>query len=170
MGRTFEQLAEEGFVVLHDRRRPGKKANIDHIVIGPRGVYVIDAKHYAGLLEIRSTGTFFRPGPNRVFVGGRAHDKRLAFMDRQVRWVHEAVGADVEAVGGHIKPVLCFLGVQVPLGQKAALAGVNDVLITWPRRFVKDVSRVGPLTGQQVEEIARKIATALPAAVSSKAG
>jgi hypothetical protein len=30
--------------VLHDRGVPGSKANIDHVAIGPAGVFVIDAK------------------------------------------------------------------------------------------------------------------------------
>jgi len=33
-------------VVLHDRAIPGSRANIDHIGIGPTGVWVIDTKRY----------------------------------------------------------------------------------------------------------------------------
>ena len=44
VGRRFERLIREGFAVLHDRRKPGSRWNIDHIVVGPQGVYVIDAK------------------------------------------------------------------------------------------------------------------------------
>jgi hypothetical protein len=32
------------YVVLHDRRIPGSRANIDHLVVGPTGVWVIDTK------------------------------------------------------------------------------------------------------------------------------
>ena len=46
LGRRLD--AAVGVRVLHDRRIPGSKANIDHIAIGPRGVFVIDAKHYKG--------------------------------------------------------------------------------------------------------------------------
>ena len=34
--------------VLHDRRIPGSKANIDHIAITAAGIWVIDAKRYKG--------------------------------------------------------------------------------------------------------------------------
>lgn len=47
-GKTLDRLAGEGFVVLHDRRKPGTKWNIDHVVVGPKGVYAIDAKHCSG--------------------------------------------------------------------------------------------------------------------------
>ena len=32
--------------VLHDRRIPGSRANIDHIAVAPTGVWVIDTKRY----------------------------------------------------------------------------------------------------------------------------
>lgn len=40
-------------VVLHDRRMPRSRANIDHIAIAPSGVFVIDAKRYRGKIEVR---------------------------------------------------------------------------------------------------------------------
>jgi Nuclease-related domain len=38
---------------LHDRRVSGSRANIDLFVIGPAGVFVIDAKRYEGQICIR---------------------------------------------------------------------------------------------------------------------
>ena len=38
--------------VLHDRRMPHSKANIDHIAVGASGVYVIDTKRYRGKIEV----------------------------------------------------------------------------------------------------------------------
>ncbi|MDP9270153.1 MAG: NERD domain-containing protein, partial [Chloroflexota bacterium] len=40
--RVLEPLRAEGFAILHDRRIPGGRANIDHIVIGPPGVFVVE--------------------------------------------------------------------------------------------------------------------------------
>jgi hypothetical protein len=44
-----EKLAEvlaglDGLQVLHDRRVPGTRGNIDHIVIAPAGVFVVDPR------------------------------------------------------------------------------------------------------------------------------
>jgi hypothetical protein len=52
--RGEEKLAEalDGFTVLHDRRVPGTRGNIDHIVIAPAGVFVVDAKSYEGSIEL----------------------------------------------------------------------------------------------------------------------
>ena len=43
---------------------------------------------------------------------------------------------------------------------------MKEVLVTWPERFVKDISREGPLTADRISEVAIRIAQALPAAVS----
>lgn len=44
LGRRLDGLAERGVRVLHDRRIPGTRANIDHIAVSSSGVFVIDAK------------------------------------------------------------------------------------------------------------------------------
>ena len=43
-----------GWVVLHDLAWPGRqRANLDHVVIGPGGVFVVDAKNWSGRIEVR---------------------------------------------------------------------------------------------------------------------
>ena len=65
---VLEKLAQEyGLTVLHDLSIPGKRANIDHILITSKVIYVIDAKNYSGKVTI---------SPNRnnevtLRVGGR---------------------------------------------------------------------------------------------------
>ena len=56
--------------VLHDRAIPGTRANIDHIVVGPAGVFVVDAKRYRGRIEVRDRGSLFRRDL-RLVIGGR---------------------------------------------------------------------------------------------------
>lgn len=41
------------YVVLHSRAVPGSNADIDHIVIGPHGVAIVDSKFRSGVLELR---------------------------------------------------------------------------------------------------------------------
>ena len=54
--RGEEKLAEalDSSLALHDRRVPGTKGNLDHIVVAPAGVFVVDAKHLQGRIEIRN--------------------------------------------------------------------------------------------------------------------
>src|SRR4029079_13824177 len=56
--------------VLHDRRVPGTRGNIDHVVVAPAGVFVIDAKRYEGRIEVRNRCNIFRPN-HRLYVGRR---------------------------------------------------------------------------------------------------
>ena len=56
---ALRALEDRGWRVLHDRRWPGStRANVDHLVIGPPGVAVIDTKHWAGPVELRGDRLF----------------------------------------------------------------------------------------------------------------
>lgn len=53
VARALEELPDE-WVVLHDLAWPGRqRANLDHVVIGPGGVFVVDAKNWTGRIEVR---------------------------------------------------------------------------------------------------------------------
>jgi hypothetical protein len=49
-------LERHGRAVLHDLVVPGNRANLDHVVIGPGGVFVIDSKQYRGRLQVDAVG------------------------------------------------------------------------------------------------------------------
>jgi hypothetical protein len=49
LGKFLETLHDgKTVIVLHDRRIPRSRANIDHLAVTANGVFVIDAKNYAG--------------------------------------------------------------------------------------------------------------------------
>lgn len=102
-----------GLVALHDRRVPGTRGNIDHIVIAPAGVFVVDAKHMEGLIEIRDYGGFFRTD-RRLTV--RRRDK--SGLARNMGWQVEAVEKALTNAGvdplPRITPVLCFVDGRWP--------------------------------------------------------
>jgi hypothetical protein len=93
IGENLNKFRDQGFAVLHDRRIPGSKANIDHIVISHAGVFVIDTKHYKGRVEQRDVGGWLTTDL-RLFVGGRDRSKLLAGIARQVEVVHEVLATD----------------------------------------------------------------------------
>jgi hypothetical protein len=76
--RLLERLTRDGYVVFHDLAVPGSPANVDHLVIGPSGVFVIDSKQWtgqrppgrrrAGLAQPPSAGSHPGDGP----LGGAA--------------------------------------------------------------------------------------------------
>jgi hypothetical protein len=52
----LEPLERHGWAVLHDLAIPGSRANFDHLVIGPGGVFVIDSRQYRGRLQLDGSG------------------------------------------------------------------------------------------------------------------
>lgn len=53
VARALAELPD-GWVVLHDLAWPGRqRANLDHVVVGPGGVFVVDAKNWSGRVEVR---------------------------------------------------------------------------------------------------------------------
>src|SRR6266571_1114104 len=98
--------------VLHDRRIPGSRANIDHIVVAPWGVFVIDAKNYKGRVEKRDRGGFFSTD-HRLYVGGRDKTALVAGVTKQVEAVRAALGD--ELANGPICKTICFVAADSSL-------------------------------------------------------
>ena len=54
--RTASALSQLGpeWTAWHDLRWPGRRyANIDHLVVGPGGIFVIDSKNWSGDISVR---------------------------------------------------------------------------------------------------------------------
>lgn len=55
VGEALDGLGSKGWLALHDVHWPGRpKANLDHLLIGPGGVVVIDAKSWSGNVQMRN--------------------------------------------------------------------------------------------------------------------
>lgn len=47
-------LPADSWTVFHDLRWPGRRfANVDHVVVGPPGVFVIDSKNWSGRIDVQ---------------------------------------------------------------------------------------------------------------------
>jgi hypothetical protein len=60
-GPGLNEFATDTLRVLHDRRIPGSRTNIDHLAVTATGVYVIDAKKYQGRPRLKVEGGLLRP-------------------------------------------------------------------------------------------------------------
>jgi nuclease-like protein len=137
-----------GIDVLHDRLVPGGRANIDHIVIGPSGVFVIDAKKYTGQVEARDVGGLFRTD-ERLYVNNRDRTKLVEGVLWQIDVVRAALGEDFADV--EVRGVLCFVGCE--WGWIMRTKRVRSVTALWPTALPDHVSIAGPLS-DRVTEIA----------------
>jgi hypothetical protein len=129
LGARLNALAGDGLAVLHDRRIPGSKANIDHIAITPGGIWVIDAKRYKGRPELKIEGGILRPRVEKLLVGRRDCTKLADGVLKQVDVVRDLVG-DVPVTGA-----LCFIEADWPLIGGAF--STRGVLVLWPKRLAK---------------------------------
>lgn len=84
VGPLLETLEGRGWFILHDRRIPGARENIDHLAIGPAGVVVVETKNYRGAVRMRDGE--LRVGGRRVDFFGQA--------ERQITAVERAVESD----------------------------------------------------------------------------
>jgi hypothetical protein len=161
LARTLEQrTAGHGVVLLHDRRVPASRSNIDHIAIGRPGVFVIDAKRYSGRIAAKRRGGLLSPRTSHLIIGGRDKTELVDGVLAQA----EVVGA-VLAAAGHaavpVLPVLCFVDGDWPFMPRLEVQGVP---IIWPRQTAKLCRGHGPLDPASVEAVADGIARRLPAA------
>jgi Nuclease-related domain len=113
--RLLGPLERHGWAVLHDLAIPGSRANLDHLVIGPGGVFVIDSKHYRGRLELDSSG--------RLWHGRYPFAPTL----RTVSFEADQAAQILPDPGMAVVPIVVIHGAQVPWG-KVVIDGVPVVV------------------------------------------
>lgn len=160
IGRRLEEWAAAGGgMVLHDRSKPGSKANIDHIAVAPSGIYVIDAKRYDGKVEAVDVGGWFKTDI-RLKVAGRDRTKLTNGVADQVETVSSALAAAwPREVRPSVQGVLCFIDSH--WGWLAKPFRVNDVIVAWPGATVEILDRPGSWDSAAVSEITSALAAAL---------
>ena len=149
-------LHGRGVVLVHDRRMPGSRANIDHLAVGPGGVTVIDTKRIRGKVKVHREGGLFASSRERLIVAGRDRTHLVEGVCRQVAVVAELLGESVVVIGA-----MCFVESELPLFSKPKLQGVR---IAGPRGVARLARRDGPHTPSEVQEIAERLRAALPEA------
>jgi hypothetical protein len=125
--RLLGQLERHGWEVLHDLAVPGSRANLDHLAIGPGGVFVIDSKQYRGRLQLDPTGRLWH---------GRYP---LAPTLRAVSFEADQAAQVLPDPGVAVVPIVAVHGAQVPWG-KLVVAGVTVV----PARRLPSILRQLP--------------------------
>ena len=66
VAQTLRRLELVGYRVIDDLRWPGTtKANIDHVIYGPTGMFVVDAKNWTGTIAVKA-GVLRQNGYSRV--------------------------------------------------------------------------------------------------------
>lgn len=163
-GRTaaaLEPLAAEGFRILHDLPIPGSRANIDHVVIGPSGVFVIETKSFGGKLQIRG---------GDVYVAGRRKTAMLDEVRREVAVVASILADDLERLGIEVTPLICVHRAELPFFRSKA----QDIAILSPKAVVNRLRKAEALMSpSDIERLAARLTPSSqrrPGSVESPSG
>jgi hypothetical protein len=135
--------------VLHDRRIPRARANVDHIAVAPSGIWVIDAKRYKGRVAIRKP--WFQPA--KLTIAGRDKTRLVESLDWQVGLV-QAVVLPI-APSAPVRGALCFVDADLPL---VGALSFNGYPLLHVRPLSKRINADGPLTSEEVKRIADELA------------
>jgi hypothetical protein len=161
MDLSLHNHVNEGAVILTDRQVPGTKSNIDHIVVAPSGVWIIDSKNWRGKIEYKSAtmmGT-----AKRLFVGGKDRTSTVEAIFNQVIPVAQVIGDRSVP----IKPALVFIDGDWSDTSAARILANKPyqhltVWISWPKAIWKKINEPGPLDADAVKRIGANLDAALP--------
>ncbi len=148
MRNLLAPLQDQGWRLLHRRRWPGtRRGDIDHLVVGPGGVFVLDSKNWRG--DVRLTG-------GRLWQGDDDVSDHLQSLIDQVTAVEGALVdhglAPLEVVGAMV-----FVGQRLPVTTAGRAHVLDDGrLITWLR------ARGQRLSPAAVEQLACALDTVVP--------
>lgn len=163
VGRRLDELVANGVEVMHDRRIPRTKANIDHIAVSSSGVYVVDAKNYTGMVKVDWEGGLFGPRRYKLLVGRRDCTKLVVGVERQVELVRAALaGAAGLPAEISITGVLAFVDADWPL--LFPPDHINEVRLEGPRSTRNLVLRPGAMTSEEVAAVAAHLRRVFPGA------
>jgi hypothetical protein len=94
--KVLRGLEREGWIVLHDLR--AGRGNVDHIAVGPGGVYLLDSKRLGGSVSVDDKGvtvrriddpdlTYQHPGSGHLLSLARQTHHRVLASSRINTWV-----------------------------------------------------------------------------------
>src|SRR5579872_1336334 len=135
----------DGFVVLHDLMVPTKtgRREVDHVVLGPTGVFVLETKRWGGVLT---------PGESVWVQEGRRGRRTYSSPVIQLQRVQRAVADRLGITMDQVTPLLVLVG--------GTLNGNASMPITRPaqlRDTVLQGSTAWSVAGSTVEDVAKKL-------------
>jgi Nuclease-related domain len=131
--RLLAPLERQGWAVLHDLAIPGSAANIDHLVIGPGGVVVVDSKRYRGRLRLDGYGMLW-------------HGRHLLVSAlRKVRWRADQAEEFVGIADVQVPAIVAVHGASVPWGQ----VHTDGVTVIPARQLADLLQALPPILGPE---------------------
>jgi Nuclease-related domain len=157
--RRLARLGRAGYRSLHARVLPGSQRVIDHLVVGPGGIYSVDSERWDSRMPVRATKG------GRLYHGPFSHADRLAdalwAADEARRLLSAALGEQIA-----VQAVLVIYGPTIPW-TVASISGVDVLSGRRLRKYLRhgaqghSATRLG---ADEIERIHAAAAQALPPA------
>ncbi len=119
VGQYLDEMRENGYRIFHDVR--GGNFNIDHVIIGPQGIFTIETKTYSKPAQGKASVYF--DGKSISANGYKPDRNPIEQALAQSRWL----GEQIQASTGHlhsVKPVVVFPGWFVTASSEAKSSSV----------------------------------------------
>lgn len=114
--------------------------DIDHVAIGPQGIFVVETKHWSGAVTIEA---------GQILANGRPIEKSPV---QQVRHALTAVAAELDCPAQTVQGVLCFVGNKFAEGPERA----DEILVCSHLSLVEALIHATPRLN--ASEIAQNVA------------
>jgi hypothetical protein len=146
--RQLSKLGRAGYRALHGNAIPGSEDQIDHLVVGPAGVFAIDSEAWDKRMPVRTSSH------KQLWLGPENKKDRL----EHARWEAERA-ADLlsSAIGKQVavRPVVAVYGPKI-LWDVATIREVDVFNGPRLRKYLRRRARQAdarPLTGDEIERI-----------------
>ncbi len=132
-------------------------SDVDCVVVGPSGVFVVDAPQLSGRVEFALVRRRLRRELHLV-VNGYDRTALADGLRRREATVRQAMSGCYSDV--HLRGALCLIGCDIERAQQPRW--VQDVLVTWPGRLPATVARSGPVSESRRRNVAAHLRAQLP--------
>ncbi len=151
VGRELDRLIGQGYRVFHDM--PFPEWNIDHVVVGPRGVFAVETKAWRKPHKTAdATAEIILDGDTLILPGNRPQTEAIAQADRSARalakWILKMSAETVVVVPAVALP-----------GWKLSIRRYGEVAVYSATNMSEHLPKRGKqaLTAEQIQRIAAQI-------------
>ena len=155
--RQLTKLGRAGYLALHARPIPESQDQIDHLVVGPAGVFAIDSENWDKRLAVRTKSG------KQLWHGPFSMKDRL----QHAQWEAQRAADLLSGATGKpvvVRPAMAVYGPRIPWD----VATIRDVdVFSGPRlrKYLRRRARQGevrPLTDEEIERIFKAANEAFP--------
>lgn len=135
--RRLTTLRRAGYVALNARAIPDSDQFIDHLVIGPAGIFSVDSEQWDRRLPVRVTGATAK---GVLYHGPYSQQGRLAHARWEAAQAARLIGAELQEPV-EVRPAMVIYGPEIHWGV-ANLRGVEVFSGKRVRKFFRNQNRV----------------------------